>query len=258
MRNPYRFAALLLVATLLLVGCDSTSSSAVSAGEPSEGRSFATGLPVSSSYPPGLLVVGTGTVEADPDIAHLTVGIDLKGSDPAAIVADASSRMERILAAVQTSGVAEDDIRTTAYNLWVEPRYNPDTGRPTGEQDYRISHSVRITVRNLDQVGTILAEAVNAGANKIGNVSFSVEDSDALVDQARNQALVDAREKAQSMATTLDVTLGQVISVSESGGGGAIPYPMAAPNTRGEAAAVPLPSGSFSVSISVVVVYDLP
>lgn len=216
--------------------------------------------PVYGSYTPGLTVVGTGVVEAQPDIVYLTLGVDLRTDNAASVVADASGRMDRILAALKAAGVAEEDIHTASYNLWVEQRYDPQTGQITGVLDYHIMHSVRATVRDLDKVGTVLTAAVEAGANSVSEVSFSVADPDALASEARSKAIADAQKRAQEMAGSLGITLGKVVSVSESGGyvptstyydargGAAMEY----------AAAVPLPAGSFSVSISVVLVYELP
>jgi hypothetical protein len=215
--------------------------------------------PVYGSYTPGLTVVGTGTVEAQPDIVYLTLGVDLKADNAATVVADASARMERVLAALKAAGVAEEDIHTVSYNLWVEQRYDPQTGQYTGVLDYHIMHSVRVTLRELDKVGTVLAAAVEAGSNSVSEVSFSVADPDKLASEARTKAIADAQKRAQEMAGTLGVSLGKVLSVSESGG--YVPTPVYYDGRGGameSAAAVPLPAGSFSVSISVVVVYELP
>lgn len=263
MRNKtYLFATLLFATALLLGGCDATSPRSVDAGGlvgSGSNLAAAASYPIGSSYPPGLVVTGSGTVETNPDIAYLNLGVDLRSEDAAEVVSDGSSRMEAILDAIKAAGISDEDIRTAGYNLWVENRYDPNTGRQTGEIDYHLSHSVRVTVRDMDQVGTILATAVNAGANNVGQVSFSVEDTEALVAEARNRAVVDARAKAQSLAQALDITLGQIISVSESGGWAPEPYRMdMGGGVLEAAAAVPLPAGSFSVSVSVVLVYELP
>lgn len=261
MRNKNLALVVLLGIAALLGACGATAevSTAGTLAGGVEGARYAGGVgPIYSSYTPGLTVVGTGTVEAQPDIVYLTLGVDLKADNAAAVTADGSARMERILAALQSGGVAEADIHTSSYNLWVEQRYDPQTGQPTGVIEYHLTHTVRATVRDLGRVGTVLSAAVEAGANTVQEVSFSVADPDKLASEARQKAIADAQKRAQEMAGALGVTLGKVVSVSESGG--YIPTP-GYYDTRGgamEAAAVPLPAGSFSVSISVVVVYELP
>ncbi len=254
MRNKLWFILLLVLP--ILVGC-TPSTPVVSAGGSGEGLAYPP-IPISTTYTPGLTVVGTGTVEAEPELAYVTLGVDLKGDHPGKVVNEASSRMDAVLEAVKAAGVEEKDIRTAGYNLWVEQRYDPQTGQPTGVIGYHVVHTVRLTVRDLGKVGTLLATAVEAGANTISEVTYSVADPEALVAQARQKAIADARKKAQEMATALDLSLGKVVSVSESGGWVPGPVYRAVGGEGYEAAAVPLPAGSFSVSVSVVVIYELP
>jgi hypothetical protein len=262
MRGKNLIAVVLLGIMVVLGACGAAT-------EASGGVSVSTGdaaklagqviPPVYSSYTPGLTVVGTGIVEASPDIVYLTLGVDLKSDNAATVVSDASAKMDSVLTALKAAGIAEEDIHTSSYNLWVEQRYDPQTGQATGVIDYHITHYVRVTLRDMDKVGTVLSAAVEAGANSISEVSFSVADPDRLATEARKKALEDAQKRAQEMAGTLGLTLGKVVSVSESGGYTPVAYSLDGRGGAMEyAAAVPLPAGSFSVSISVVVVYELP
>lgn len=254
--------AIVLLGTVVLLGACGTAAQATNVGTTAGGTPSlaAQGLPpVYSSYTPGLTVMGTGTVEAKPDIVYLTLGVDLKSDNAGTAVANASAGMDSILAALKAAGVADEDIHTAAYNLWVEQRYDPQTGQPTGVIDYHIVHTVRVTLRDISKVGTVLSAAVEAGANTVQEVSFSVADPDSLATQARQKAIADAQKRAQEMAGALGVSLGKVLSVSESSNYIPIAYDVSSKGGGAAApAAVPLPAGSFSVSISVVVVYELP
>lgn len=256
MNKRYLVIAALFSFLLVVGGCELLSSEPADASAVGGGGSVQRAMTgPGEGYPSGLVVVGTGTAESDPDVAYINLGVDLQGEDAATIVSDATDRMNQVLDAIKGAGVADQDIRTVGYNLWVEQQHDPQTGRPTGEITYRVSHTVRVTVRDLDQVGALLSQAVDAGANSVGGVSFSVEDPAALNDEARQQAIADAQEKARKMAGDLDVTLGKIISVSE--GGGAVPVPTYAEG-RGGASPVPIQAGSFSVTVNVVLVYELP
>ena len=122
---------------------------------------------------------------------------------------------------------------------------------------YDVSHQTQATVRDLDTVGSILAAVGQAGANTISEVSFSVNDPDALVEQARRDALKDAKARAQSMAEELGITLGKPLLVTEGG----IPIPFEARMGVGGGgmaeAAVSISPGAFSVSVSVQGVYEI-
>jgi uncharacterized protein YggE len=259
MRAKYGIVVLLLVVAVVVGGCGSSSTPAVAAGG-GNAATYAQVSPVNGSYATGITVVGTGVVEAAPDIVYVTLGVDLKAEDPAAVVRDAGTRMDQLLTALKGAGVAEADIHTAGYNLWVEQQYDPQTGQPTGVTNYHVSHTIRFAVRDLTQVGTILSTATGAGANTVSEVSFTVADTEKLASQARQKALADAQARAQEMAQVLGVSVGKPISVSETSY-----YPTNYDTSRSglggegmaQPVAVPMPSGSFSVSVSVVMVYEI-
>jgi uncharacterized protein YggE len=207
----------------------------------------------------GLVVVGTGTASAEPEVAQVTLGVELRGDDPAALVDEGAGTIDDVIAAAESMGVAGADIRTIGYNLWVENIYDPERGIPTGEVIYHLSHFVQVTQRDLGQVGELLATAVNAGANSISGVNFTVEGPGVLVEQARQSALQDAQDRAEQMAEGLGIELGMPVMVMETGGGYA--YPMEGGMGGGgmvEVGAPAISPGSFSVSVSVQIVYDIP
>jgi hypothetical protein len=76
-----------------------------------------------------------------------------------------------------------------------------------------------VTVRDLPSLGSVLNDAVKAGANNISGVSLSVADQAALEADAREKAVADAKTRAQALAELSGVTLGEVVSVSEVIGG---------------------------------------
>ncbi len=205
----------------------------------------------------GLVATGTATVSAEPEIVQVTFGVDLRSNDPAAVVNEAAQKINRAIAAAREVGVAEKDIQTTGYNVWVETVYDPQTGQPTGQVVYRASHFVMATLRDLSKTGNLLAAVVEAGANSISGVNFTVENPDALVREARRKALENARAQAEQMAQVLGVSLGKPVLVSEGGwypvatvmrtegmGGGGVEAPSISP-------------GAFSVTVSVQVVYEI-
>jgi uncharacterized protein YggE len=213
----------------------------------------------SGQFTEGLVVVGTGTASAEPEVAQMTLGVELRGDDPAALVNEAAEAIDDVIAAAQGLGVPESDIRTSGYSLWVENVYDPERGIPTGEVIYHLSHFIRLTQRELEEVGGLLSAAVNAGANSISEVNFTVEEPEVLVEEARQLALRNAQARAEQMAEALNIELGDPILVMETGGGS--PYPvewgMGGGGGMAEYAAPSISPGSFSVSISVQIVYDI-
>ncbi len=71
---------------------------------------------------------------------------------------------------------------------------------------------------------------VGAGANEIGGINFVVTQASKLLDDAREQAIADARRKAEIYAKAAGVTLGAPLSISEAG---LRPQPDAVPQDGG-------------------------
>jgi len=208
-----------------------------------------------------ITVVGTGKASGAPDVAHVTVGVEAAGPALQAVVDDNKTKMAALLAALKAQGIADKDIRTTNYNVYVEnpqpPQPMVEGGKPgTGPVTYHVTNQVDVTVRDVAKLGDVLDKAVAAGANNVYGVNFSVDDPTKLQGMARANAIADAKVRAQDLAGLTGVTLGDVISVSEVISG---PTPVfaAAVEARSLAAPVPIQTGELEVSMNVQVTYAI-
>ena len=116
---------------------------------------------------------------------------------------------------------------------------------------YRASNRVTIRVRDVTKVANMIDVLVGAGANEIGGINFMVSQASKLLDDAREQAIADARRKAQIYAKAAGVTLGEPLAISEEGS--------ATPMFRGKvaggmaASAAPVAQGEETLSVTVSV-----
>ena len=200
-----------------------------------------------------ITVSGTGTAYGTPDMAVLEVGVSVYGADVRTALAEADASMSAVREAVVAAGIAAEDIRTTSLNVWRDERTNQD-----GEivlDRYQVSHSYQVRVRDVDTVGEVLAAAVDAGANYIGGVNFTIADPEALAKEARELAFADAAAKAEQLAGLAGVSLGGVTSISETGAGLDGSY---AAGARFEMAALSaVEGGQLAVSVTVSVAYAI-
>jgi uncharacterized protein YggE len=125
---------------------------------------------------------------------------------------------------------------------------------------YEASQSLRVKVRNLDNVSAVVSAATVAGANQAGSVDFTVDNPDAMRADARKLAIDQAKKKAQTLADQLGVKLGAVKSFSEGSTGGA-PVPMMmrdqAMSVGAAPASLPLPAGQQDVIVDVTLTYEI-
>ncbi|WP_169796585.1 SIMPL domain-containing protein [Chondromyces crocatus] len=126
---------------------------------------------------------------------------------------------------------------------------------------YRVSNTVEITLRDLSKVGPALDAAMAAGANNIWGVSFSIDKKDAVAARARDEAMKDARSRAEALARLGGVTLGELVSIREDlTGGVASPMPRMQAMSAGYGYAhdsVSISSGEVRFGMQIRVVYTL-
>ena len=200
--------------------------------------------------PRQVTVVGTGQVKGMPDTLTAEVGIEITAPDVTAAMNQAGDRQRAVIDALNARGIDAKDISTTSVSL--QPAYG-DNSAVTG---YRANNSIRVTIRELDGASATLATVVAAGGNatRINSVSYSIDNDSALVSDARARAFADAESRAQQYAGLAGLSLGKVISISETSDS----TPPPAPVGRGAMAAdVPLSPGQQTVSFSVTAVWEL-
>jgi uncharacterized protein YggE len=200
-----------------------------------------------------LSVTGTGAVSVTPDIVTVSLGVQTVGTDIARAVAQNSDAAAAVQAAARNLGVAEDDVRTTYFYVSTQQQYD-NFGNITGEVTYWVDNTVTITLRDTSKLGDLLQAAVSAGANSISGVTFSVDDPSQAESEARQEAVQDARRRAEIMAAAAGATLGEPISVSTVSVSGPIPYYTQYGVGGG---GVPVSSGMTDVTVQVTAVYEL-
>jgi len=161
-------------------------------------------------------VSGEATVSVAPDLAQIDAGVanDAKTAKEASDANNAA--MGKVLLALKGAGIAEKDYQTSRLSLQPQYGQNKSTGA-SPVVGFRASNRVTVKIRDVTKVAGIIDTLVGAGANDIGNISFEVTQASKLLDDAREQAVADARRKAEIYAKATGVTLGAPLSVSEGG-----------------------------------------
>ena len=218
-----------------------------------------------SPVAPGTITVsGEGKIQVTPDIAEMSFGMTT-GTQPTAKAASdkVSNDMAKILAAVKATGVQDKDV--TTENFYLNPVYDWTDGRQR-LRGYEATQSLRVKVRDLAKVGDVLTAATDNGANQAGGVSFTLEDPEGKKDEARTEAIADAKQKAEELAAQLGQDLGDVQSFSENGGGWYPPVMYArdsyavggaTPQATTDEKGMAMPAGEQDLTVSVTITYEL-
>lgn len=200
---------------------------------------MAQGAVTTAGQPQGISVVGEGVVTATPDVARVTLGVEVTNVQLQAAQADAAARMEAVIQRLRAAGIRDEDVRTVSYT--VEPQYDGrGEGAPT-LRGYRVQNLVSVRVSDLPNLGRLLDDVVASGATRIFGIQLDVSDPSGLRAQARDAALRDARTKAEQLAGGTGVSLGRPLYVEDVAGGPVTPVEARADVATLAAGAPPTP-----------------
>lgn len=185
------------------------------------------------NIPHEVFVTGEGRAYGKPDVAIVNFGVhtqDLKSQDA---VSQNNKIMDTAIKAIKESGVKDEDIQTTLYNL--VPQYDYANNQPAplnyppypGKRTFRgysLDQQIRVKIRNFDKINEILDKATAAGVNTVGELQFTVDDMEKIKSEARSKAIKQAGEKAKSLLGQAGLRSFELVNVSEGYGPGPIPY----------------------------------
>ncbi len=199
-------------------------------------------------------VVGVGEVNASPDTAHVQMGVETEAKTAQEALRQNTIQATRVISQLEELGVAKKDIQTSNFNI--SSVYDNNGRKVTG---YRVENTVSVTIRDMEQAGELLDEVVSMGANRIYGISFSVEEPEDILAQAREKAMDNALERATQLAKAGGASVGQVLIITENIGSAPQPMPMMA---RGFAesdamSAAPVEPGQQAFLVQVQVTYEL-
>ncbi|MEX2010317.1 MAG: SIMPL domain-containing protein [Parcubacteria group bacterium] len=214
-------------------------------------------------------VTGTGEATAVPDIASFTFSVTSDGNTVTQVQGETTKKINAIIASLKDMGIEEKDIKTNNYNVYPKYRYESAVCGPTFcppsrqvPDGYTAEHSILVKVRKTEDAGKALGIVGDTGATNISSISFTLDDPEQAVKEARSKAIENAKQKAELLSDELGVDLVRVVSYSDSHDGG-MPRPMYGEAFGGDKAvnqasvAPSLPSGENTSTVNVTVTYEI-
>jgi uncharacterized protein YggE len=196
-------------------------------------------------------VTGEASVSVAPDTAMIRIGVTTLGKNAREASEINAKQMTAVLAAIEQSGIPDRDVQTSL--LSVQPKYDPNKGGTARLTGFQLTNRVTVKIRDVDALPTILDRAIGAGANEMSGIEFVVSEQSKMLDQARSEAIADARRKAELYAQAAGAKIGAVVSISEEGGS---PTPRPVRQAM-RASAVPVAPGEQELRAMVTVSYLL-
>lgn len=198
---------------------------------------------------------GQGKVIGIPDVASIALSVVTEKTTAKDAMAENAKKMNEVIKFVKDSGVDEKDVKTQSYRLL--PRYDWLEGKRIF-RGYELTSTLAVKIRNLEKISKIIDGAVLKGANQVGDIQFIIDDPEKLREGARNKAIENAKEKAQSVAMASGLKLGKIINFSEGGETPLQPYYFEKAMEVGKVTPAPeIEKGSQEIVVNVLLTFEL-
>jgi uncharacterized protein YggE len=205
-------------------------------------------------------VSGSGSVTGTPDRAQLTFSVQTENANVKTAQSDNAVRMNAVTDALVAAGIPKEQMKTTGYSIY--PVYQDSTGLLNPKiKTYQVTNTLQVTLRDVNQTGTVIDTAVTNGINTVSSIQFMLSDEQAqtLRSDALKKAVALARADADVVAAALGVNITGTQSADISQGY----MPVVYDTYRAEAAitksAVPTPiqPGDVTVTAQVTITYSI-
>ncbi len=200
-------------------------------------------------------VYGSATIEVEPDVAYINIGVNTENQDPSVAQKLNKTKMDKIIKAVKAEGLTDDELKTLNYSIRKSYNYPKEGER---EEYYVVSNTLKITINDLSTVGRIIDVSSNAGANNINNIQFAIKDDSEFYNEALKLAMESAKGKAESIMSTFNeapISPKSVIEISNSSGITRSSEVMMESKVAYDSVETPIQSGDISITARVKVIY---
>jgi uncharacterized protein YggE len=197
-----------------------------------------------------ITVTGEAMTTAKPDQVTIRLGVATQGKTARQASEANAKAMTAVMAAIKAAGADERDIQTSRLSL--QPQFEQNKVGPPHLTGFHASNDVTVRLRDIGKLADLIDRAVAAGANEMSGIEFAVSDRSRRLDEARAQAIADARRKAEIYAKAAGVGIGSAVAIAENSGS-----PPPRPAAAFRAAATPIAPGELTLHAGVTVSYQL-
>ncbi len=162
-------------------------------------------------------VQGDAEKSVNPDKAEIFLGVTINDTSAETAQNENARITTAVVEALKKEGIAAGDIETTSFNLYPNYVWNPKTGEQE-QKGYIVTNNIKVTTTDFTKVGKLLQVSVDAGANQIQSVQFSLTKTkeNEIKKEVLKEATEAARSKAEAIAEGLGARLGSLKRVQES------------------------------------------
>lgn len=154
-----------------------------------------------------MTIYGNGSVKVRPDIATASLGVITENKNLKNAQEENAIIANKVLNTLKHMGIKDRDIKTENYSI--SPEYDYVEGKQVFRA-YRVVNSFMVIFRDINMIGKTIDAVVASGANTVNNITFTVEDTERLYNQALKIAVKNAQEKANALEESLNIIVNKI------------------------------------------------
>lgn len=159
---------------------------------------------------PQINVQGEGKVKAVPDQAFISISVDTKGNKAADVKKQNDETVGKVIQAIKKYNLPKEDVQTKRISL------NPVYDYEKKKYSYNATQTIEILLKDLNKYDALTESLIDAGVNRISNVEFRSSKVEQLKSEARKQAMLDAKKKAEDYVSVLGQKVGKALTISDN------------------------------------------
>lgn len=156
-----------------------------------------------------ITVVGSASIPVKADIVSITFRVRTIEWNVNRAVENNANITAKVLEAIKNAGVDSNDISTVDYNI------SQDLSKSYPGQ-YTVLNSIQVLIRNTEITGNVIDAAIVNGANGLTSYQYLAGDKTTALRQARTQAIQNAQDAANLLASVAGTKVGNVMEINEN------------------------------------------
>lgn len=208
---------------------------------------------IQMSQPELVTVTGEAKTQQKNQIAHFTAGVNIVNEKKEDAVNETNQKIAALIESLKNFGIASQDIKTQNLSVYQQQDYL----KPTSKQLWSVNNSIEIVLRDITKTADLTNLLNSSGANNVYGPNFGFDDTSVIQKTLFNDAVKDAKSKAEIIAKAAGRKLGKVVTVTENGGSGVVPIYYAKAEMGGVGGGVSAETGTGAITQSVLVSFEL-
>jgi uncharacterized protein len=207
------------------------------------------------SLPRQISMQGSSKITAQTTQAFVSAGAITTGKTAKEASDKNANIMTGVLNGLKEIGIDPKDVVSSDISLRPVLEYSSrNIPKVVG---YDATHTLSITFKDIGKLGEGLDKIVMAGANSIGEVTLTAPQSEEKQEEARVNAVKDAKRKAQTLVEAAGGKLGRVLSISVNGYNQPRAARTMSADTMSKSAPMPIAAGDVTGDVSVTVSFEI-